>query len=247
MGKTKRATQVKYIVLALVLLGGSVAAEEADSSRVILFFGDSLTAGYGLDREQAFPALVQARIDSLGWNFEVFNAGLGGETSAGGLRRIDWLLRRPIDVFVLELGANDGLRGIDPQDTHANLQQIVERGESEKSQSGLGHCRDADAAQFGRGIHRGVCGGFPGVGREKRCGFDPLFVRRRGRPTRAELARRQPSQRRRPSDRRRNCVDDAGAGAGGVAPLAERAQDFEWRAAVGRRGWRPCRRRPLAD
>ena len=126
---------MKYIALALMLLGGSVSAEDADdsnstelagepaevSSRVILFFGDSLTAGYGLDREQAFPALVQARIDSLGWNFEVFNAGLGGETSAGGLRRIDWLLRRPIDVFVLELGANDGLRGIDPKDTHANL------------------------------------------------------------------------------------------------------------------------------
>lgn len=118
---------MKYIALALALLAGRVAAEEADSSRVILFFGDSLTAGYGLDREQAFPALVQARIDSLGWNFEVFNAGLGGETSAGGLRRIDWLLRRPIDVFVLELGANDGLRGVDPQDTRANLQAIVER------------------------------------------------------------------------------------------------------------------------
>lgn len=118
---------MKYIALALALLAGRVAAEDADSSQVILFFGDSLTAGYGLDREQAFPALVQARIDSLSWNFEVFNAGLGGETSAGGLRRIDWLLRRPIDVFVLELGANDGLRGVDPQDTHANLQAIVER------------------------------------------------------------------------------------------------------------------------
>ena len=85
--------KVKYIAFVLVLLSGSVYAEEADdstefaevSSRVILFFGDSLTAGYGLDREQAFPALVQARIDSLGWNFEVFNAGLGGETSAGGI------------------------------------------------------------------------------------------------------------------------------------------------------------------
>lgn len=125
--KTKREHKVKYIALFLALLGGSVYAEEADSNRVILFFGNSLTAGYGLDREQAFPALVQARIDSLGWNFEVFNAGLSGETSAGGLRRIDWLLRRPIDVFVLELGANDGLRGVDTKDTHANLQQIVER------------------------------------------------------------------------------------------------------------------------
>ena len=202
MGKTKRVTQVKYIALALVLFSGSVAAEEADSSRVILFFGDSLTAGYGLDREQAFPALVQARIDSLGWNFEVFNAGLGGETSAGGLRRIDWLLRRPIDVFVLELGANDGLRGIDPKDTHANLQQIVERVKAKNPKVALVIAGMLDAAQFGRGIHRGVCRDLPGVGREKRRGLDPLFVRRRGRPTRAESARRQPPQRRGPSDRR---------------------------------------------
>ena len=113
--------------LALMLFCINVSAQEADSSRTILFYGDSLTAGYGLDREQAFPALVQARIDSLGWNFEVFNAGLSGETSAGGLRRIDWLMRRPVDVFVLELGANDGLRGIDLKNTRSNLQQIINR------------------------------------------------------------------------------------------------------------------------
>ena len=118
---------MRYGLLALVLVCVNVSAQEVDSSRRILFYGDSLTAGYGLDREQAFPALVQARIDSLGWNFEVFNAGLSGETSAGGLRRIDWLMRRPVDVFVLELGANDGLRGIDLKDTRSNLQQIIER------------------------------------------------------------------------------------------------------------------------
>ena len=118
---------MRFLLLVLMLSGSRLAAEEGDSTRVILFYGDSLTAGYGIDREQAFPALVQARIDSLGWDFEVFNAGLSGETSAGGLRRIDWLLRRPIDVFVLELGANDGLRGIDLADTRSNLQQIVDR------------------------------------------------------------------------------------------------------------------------
>ncbi|MBT5324831.1 MAG: arylesterase, partial [Gemmatimonadetes bacterium] len=118
---------MRYCLLALMLFGVNVSAQEADSSRTILFYGDSLTAGYGLDREQAFPALVQARIDSLGWNFEVFNAGLSGETSAGGLRRIDWLMRRSVDVFVLELGANDGLRGIDLKNTRSNLQQIIDR------------------------------------------------------------------------------------------------------------------------
>ncbi len=118
---------MRYGLLALMLFCINVSAQEAESSRTILFYGDSLTAGYGLDREQAFPALVQARIDSLGWNFKVFNAGLSGETSAGGLRRIDWLMRRPVDVFVLELGANDGLRGIDLKDTRSNLQQIINR------------------------------------------------------------------------------------------------------------------------
>ena len=125
-------------VLGFVIVYGAAWGQEVDPEvlgdkpassvrRGILFFGDSLTAGYGVEREEANPALIQARIDSLGWNFEVFNAGLGGETSAGGLRRIDWLLRRPIEVFVLELGANDGLRGIDLKDTRANLQQIIDR------------------------------------------------------------------------------------------------------------------------
>ena len=114
------------IIIWLVFCGAAVA-EEADSTRTVLFYGDSLTAGYGIDREQAFPALIQARIDSLGWDFEVFNAGLSGETSAGGLRRIDWILRQKVDVFALELGANDGLRGIDLKDTRSNLQGIVDR------------------------------------------------------------------------------------------------------------------------
>ena len=117
-----RSTMIMWLVFC-----GAAVAEEADSTRTVLFYGDSLTAGYGIDREQAFPALIQARIDSLGWDFEVFNAGLSGETSAGGLRRIDWILRQKVDVFALELGANDGLRGIDLKDTRSNLQGIVDR------------------------------------------------------------------------------------------------------------------------
>ena len=117
-----RSTMIIWLVFC-----GAAVAEEADSTRTVLFYGDSLTAGYGIDREQAFPALIQARIDSLGWDFEVFNAGLSGETSAGGLRRIDWILKQKVDVFALELGANDGLRGIDLKDTRSNLQGIVDR------------------------------------------------------------------------------------------------------------------------
>jgi len=93
----------------------------------ILFFGDSITAGFGLDPAQAFPALIENRADSLGLAVEAVNAGVSGETSAGGLRRVDWILQRPFDIFVLELGANDGLRGIDPDHTRDNLQQIMDK------------------------------------------------------------------------------------------------------------------------
>ncbi len=96
--------------------------------RRILFFGDSLTAGYGLeDPADAFTAVLARRIDSLGWDWEVVNAGLSGETSAGGDGRIDWVLQQPVDVFVLELGANDGLRGIPVEETSRNLQSIIDK------------------------------------------------------------------------------------------------------------------------
>ena len=167
---------MKYIALVLALLGGSVSAEEADSSRVILFFGDSLTAGYGLDREQAFPALVQARIDSLGWNFEVFNAGLSGETSAGGLRRIDWLLRRPIDVFVLELGANDGLRGIDLQDTRSNLQQIIDRVKAKDPATALVIAGMQMPPNLGPEYTEEFAGLFPGLAEENGAALIPFLL-----------------------------------------------------------------------
>jgi len=115
----------RWALLALLCCGPATAAP-ADSSQVILFFGDSLTAGYGLDPDQAFPTLIQDRLDSLGWNFQAVNAGLSGETSAAGLRRINWVLRRRVDVLVLELGANDGLRGVPPSETERNLQGILE-------------------------------------------------------------------------------------------------------------------------
>jgi len=96
-------------------------------SKVILFFGDSLTAGYGLSPEEAFPALVEKEFNKEGKPCKVVNAGLSGETSAGGLSRIDWILRQPIDVFVLELGGNDGLRGLPLVETKKNLQAIIDK------------------------------------------------------------------------------------------------------------------------
>lgn len=87
--------------------------------------GTSLTAGYGLPLEQAYPALLQRRIDAAGLPYRVQNAGVSGETSAGARRRLPWLLRQRIDVLVLETGANDMLRGLDPDSLRANLEAIV--------------------------------------------------------------------------------------------------------------------------
>ncbi|MBR06157.1 MAG: arylesterase [Rickettsiales bacterium] len=92
---------------------------------VILFFGNSITAGYQLDVADAFPAIIQERLDSLGYHYKSVNAGLSGETSAGGLNRIDWVLQTVPDIFVLELGANDGLRGLDLDETKKNLKGII--------------------------------------------------------------------------------------------------------------------------
>ncbi len=99
-----------------------------DSEKSILFFGNSLTAGYGLDDpSEAFPSLIQQKIDSLKLPYKTINAGLSGETSAGGNNRIDWLLKQKTDVFVLELGANDGLRGLEVTETYKNLQSILDK------------------------------------------------------------------------------------------------------------------------
>ncbi|WGK64493.1 arylesterase [Croceiramulus getboli] len=103
-------------------------AQEAQeiTTKTILFFGDSITAGYGLDDTQdSYPEVIQEKIDSLGWDYEVINSGVSGETTAGGLGRINWILNQDIDVFVLELGGNDGLRGVPLTETKANLQAII--------------------------------------------------------------------------------------------------------------------------
>ena len=93
----------------------------------IVFLGDSLTAGYGLDRPQSVPSLVQARLDAAGLSYEVVNAGVSGDTSAGGLRRLDWALDGDVRILVVELGANDGLRGLPVEDLRRNLQTIIDR------------------------------------------------------------------------------------------------------------------------
>lgn len=92
----------------------------------IVFFGNSLTAGYGLDEQFSFPSIIQRRLDTMGYHYEVINAGLSGETTAGGRNRIDWVMEQPMDIFVLELGGNDVLRGFDLEVTRENLAAILD-------------------------------------------------------------------------------------------------------------------------
>lgn len=112
-------------LLAFIALG--LALFSPTPKKNILFFGDSLTAGYGLSTEEAFPALIETELNKTSAQVKVINAGLSGETSAGGLSRIDWILRQPVDIFVLELGANDGLRGLPLKQTRENLQAIIDK------------------------------------------------------------------------------------------------------------------------
>ncbi len=132
-----------YLLASLLLLIACGEEKKADSpadtsaadntaattstERTILFYGNSLTAGYGVEPSEAFPALVQDKIDSLDLPYKVVNAGVSGETTSGGNSRIDWVLRQPVDIFVLELGGNDGLRGIPLTETRKNLQEIMNK------------------------------------------------------------------------------------------------------------------------
>ena len=130
----------RYLVLVLsaVLLACGGDAPRADTSTatdagptdergVIVFLGTSLTAGLGVDPAEAYPALIQARLDSAGLPYRTQNAGISGETSAGALERLDWVLQQPMDVMVVETGANDGLRGLPVEALAANLDSILTR------------------------------------------------------------------------------------------------------------------------
>lgn len=145
---SSRSVRAAFAALAAVLMAGcggapqgqappapppeaapttSAAAPVSVRPRVVVL-GDSLTAGYGLpSKDDAFPALLQARIDAEGLGYEVVNMGVSGDTSAGGLRRIDWALDGDVRVLVLALGANDGLRGLGPEQLEANLTAMIER------------------------------------------------------------------------------------------------------------------------
>lgn len=118
-------------------------------NKVILFYGNSLTAGFGLDENESFPSLIEDRIDSLGLKYTVVNAGLSGETTSGGLKRIDWVMKQKVDIFFLELGANDMLRGLPLDQTRKNLAEIIKIVKAKNPDVIIGLCEMMAAPNMG--------------------------------------------------------------------------------------------------
>jgi acyl-CoA thioesterase-1 len=126
-GRPHSAWHGVQLISALLVIFMAALATGAETTRKTIFIvGDSIAAGHGVDPEEAFPGLIRHRINEKKLPFEVVNAGVSGDTTAGGVRRMPWLLKRKMDVLVLELGGNDGLRGITPKETKANLEKIID-------------------------------------------------------------------------------------------------------------------------
>jgi len=123
-------------------------AEKTDK-KVIMFYGNSLTAGYRLEEDESFPSLIEDKIDSLKMKYSVINAGLSGDTSYDGLKRLDWVLNTKVDIFILELGANDMLRGLPVKNTRENLSNIVLKVKSKYPNAIIGICAMAGAPNMG--------------------------------------------------------------------------------------------------
>ena len=117
--------------------------------KVIMFYGNSLTAGYRLEESESFPSIIEDKIDSLEMNYSVINAGLSGDTSYDGLKRLDWVLNSKVDIFILELGANDMLRGLPLKNTRENLNAIVQKVKTKYPDAVIGLCAMAGAPNMG--------------------------------------------------------------------------------------------------
>ncbi len=147
-----------------------------ERKKSIIFFGDSITAHYGLEEEQGYTAHIQKRIDSLDLNYKVVNAGLSGETTAGGLGRINWILKQPVDVFVLELGGNDALRGVPTEESYKNLLEIADRVQKKYPEAQLIVAGMEAPPNMGKDYVRAFRANFAKVAKEKNALLIPFLL-----------------------------------------------------------------------
>lgn len=153
-------------VVAAVAGASSRAASEtrataAPDALTVLFFGDSITAGYGLEPDAAFPALIERKIEERGWNVRVVNGGLSGDTTAAGVGRLRWRLRNDVDVLVLALGGNDGLRGVPPETMRANLDTMIQEAKKVRPDMTIVLAGMRMPANYGNDFTRRFAGVFP--------------------------------------------------------------------------------------
>ena len=172
---------MKNFLLALFLpfllwSGILLRANSGESETVILFLGDSLTAGYGVMKEDSYPSCIEREIKNSGIQARVINAGISGNTTAGGLRRVDWYFKQRIDVLVIALGANDGLRGINPDSSKKNIQSIIEKSRSYNSNLKILLTGMKVPPSMGSDFSDKFSKIFPELARENKCTFMPFLL-----------------------------------------------------------------------
>jgi acyl-CoA thioesterase-1 len=161
-------------LLALALTATPTASAPALAEETIAVLGDSLTAGFGVAVEEAYPALLQERLRREGYDYRVVNAGVSGDTTAGGLRRADWVLRSRPSIVIVALGANDGLRGLSVSAMRTNLEQIVERFRAAGAQVLLAGMRVPP--NYGEDYGREFAAAFPAVARKTGVPLVPFLL-----------------------------------------------------------------------
>ncbi len=168
---------IRRLFLFVIVTTGLWSAETTPQ-QTLVFMGDSLTAGYGLENPstQAYPALIQEKIDKAGLDYRVVNAGLSGDTTAGGLRRITWLLQQKIDVLVIALGGNDGLRGVSPKASKSNLKGIIERARAKYPDITIILAGMEMPVSMGQAYRQSFRQIFPEIAREKKCHLIPFLL-----------------------------------------------------------------------
>jgi acyl-CoA thioesterase-1 len=164
-------------LVAVLLITAVVPTSRAETAGRIVILGDSITAGYGVDRSQAYPSLLQRKIDEAGLPFKVINAGVSGDTTADGLRRLDRVLGRGADILLIALGANDGLRRISPEITVANLNEIIKEARARNPGVKIILAGMQMPSEFGAGFTAEFQALFPRVAKENRTKLIPFLLK----------------------------------------------------------------------
>lgn len=167
---------ISHCLILWLLLGLGSVLGAAPERKTLVILGDSIAAGSGVDPDEAFPALLQDRIDQRKLSFEVVNAGVSGDTTAGGVRRIPWILKRRVDVLLVELGGNDGLRGIKPQETRSNLEKIIDLAREKYPEVQVVIAGMQMPQNMGEEYTREFRDLFPAIAREKKTDLIPFLL-----------------------------------------------------------------------